>query len=267
MPNFIIDHYTPTEESAHHEDNRLDSRAGQVEFLTTCRYIDKYLSPGAKILEIGAASGKYSHHYARRGYIVDAVEPVPFNVTQFDKNTQDGEQVTVTIADARDLSNFADETYDLTLILGPLYHVFTEADKKQVISEALRVTKPGGVLFAAHLTSDSTLFEGGFRSKRFDIPKMLETAYIDPATFSCRSDESTVFELVRKEDIDRLMAGFPVTRLHYVAADLYAHHMRPELEAMDEDLFRLYMQYHFAVCERGDMVGLSHHVLDVFRKN
>jgi SAM-dependent methyltransferase len=266
MANFIIDHYTPADETERSEDNRLDSRVGQVEFLTTCRYIDKYLEDGARILEIGAASGKYSHYYARQGYIVDAVEPVPYNVAQFDKNTQEGELVTITLGDARDLSDFADEAYDLTLILGPLYHLFTETDKSRVISEALRVTKPGGVLFAAHCISDATIFDQGFKRQGFSVPEMIRSGYIDPVTFRCRSDEKLVFEIVRKEDIDRLMADFPVTRLHYVATDLYAHHMIRELEAMDEDLFRLYMQYHFAVCERGDMVGISHHVLDVFRK-
>jgi SAM-dependent methyltransferase len=266
MQEYIINHYTPADKAERSEDNRLDSRIGQVEFLTTCRYIDKYLTDDAKILELGAASGKYSHHYARKGYTVDAVEPVPFNVEKFKENTLDGEKVTITLGDARDLSVFADNTYDLTLILGPLYHLFTESNKKQIISEALRVTKPGGVLFAAHCISDASIFDQGFKRQGYSVPEMIRLGYIDPVTFRCRSDEKLVFEIVRKEDIDALMADFTIARLHYVATDLYAHHMIPELEAMDEDLFMLYLQYHYAVCERGDMVGLSHHVLDVFRK-
>jgi SAM-dependent methyltransferase len=221
-------------------------------------------------MELGAASGKYSHHYAKKGYAVDAVEPVPFNVEKFKENTRDGENVTIVLGDARDLSAFADNTYDLTLILGPLYHLFTEADKKQVISEALRVTKPGGVLFAAYCISDASIFDQGFKRQLFDVGEYQNLSKIDPITFEVYSfglpGEPDIFELVRKEDIDALMADFPTTRLHYVATDLYAHHMVPELEAMDEDLFKLYLQYHFAVCERVDMVGISHHVLDVFQK-
>jgi SAM-dependent methyltransferase len=267
MQNYIISRYTPKDADGFSEDNRLDSRVGQVEFLTTCRYIDKYLTAGARILELGAASGKYSHHYARQGYVVDAVELVPFNVAKFKENTQNGENVTISLGDARDLSAFADNTYDVTLILGPLYHLFTEADKKQVISEALRVTKQGGVLFAAYCISDASIFDQGFKRQGFSVAEMIERGYIDPVTFRCRSDEKLVFEIVRKEDIDALMAHFPtVKRLHYVATDLYAHHMMSELEAMDEMLFNLYLQYHFAICERPDMVGISHHVLDVFRK-
>jgi len=47
------------------EDNRLSSRHGTVEFLTTMRYIERYLTPGAKIIEIGAGTGRYSHKLAR----------------------------------------------------------------------------------------------------------------------------------------------------------------------------------------------------------
>ena len=61
------------------EDERLQSRHGSVEFLTTMRYIEKYLKPGMKIIEIGAGTGKYSHALAQRGYQVDAVELVEHN--------------------------------------------------------------------------------------------------------------------------------------------------------------------------------------------
>ena len=45
--------------SDYDEDARLDStRAHNLEFLTTMRYIQKYLKPGAKILEVGAATGR-----------------------------------------------------------------------------------------------------------------------------------------------------------------------------------------------------------------
>ena len=66
--------------SARDEHERFASRHGSVEFLTTVRYIGQYLEPGMKILEIGAASGRYSHYFARQGYKVDAVELIPHNI-------------------------------------------------------------------------------------------------------------------------------------------------------------------------------------------
>ena len=57
------------------ENSRLNrSPAAKVEFITTTRYIGKYLKPGNKLLDIGAGAGEYSLHYANEGYSVTAVE-------------------------------------------------------------------------------------------------------------------------------------------------------------------------------------------------
>ena len=69
------------------EDNRLRSRHGSVEFLTTMRYVQMYLRPGMRVLEIGAATGKYSHTLARQGCKADAVELVQHNIDIFNANT------------------------------------------------------------------------------------------------------------------------------------------------------------------------------------
>ena len=132
------------------EDNRLLSRYGSVEYRTTMRYIEKYLRPGMRILEIGAATGRYSHTLARQGHRVDAVELLEHNIEAFRRNTQPGESVTITQGNATDLSAFADDTYDVTLLLGPMYHLFTEEEQLAALSEAVRVTRKGGVVFAAY---------------------------------------------------------------------------------------------------------------------
>ena len=73
--------------SNYDEDNRLRSKHGMVEFLTTMRYIEKYLQPGMRILEVGAATGRYSHALAQAGYQVDAVELVEHNIEIFRQKT------------------------------------------------------------------------------------------------------------------------------------------------------------------------------------
>ena len=75
------------------EDGRLLTRAGNVEFTTTMHFIGKYLRPGMRILEVGAATGRYSHTLARMGYRVDAVELVQHNIDIFREKTQPGENV------------------------------------------------------------------------------------------------------------------------------------------------------------------------------
>ena len=108
---YLIDFY-----NQYDEDSRLAPRHGSVEFLTTMRYIEKYIRPGHRVLEVGAGTGRYSHALAGRGYAVDAVELVEHNIEIFRQNTRPGEPVTITQGNAMDLSAFPDDAYDICLL-------------------------------------------------------------------------------------------------------------------------------------------------------
>ena len=247
------------------EDSRLLSRYGSVEYRTTMRYIEKYLRPGMRVLEIGAATGRYSHTLARQGHRVDAVELLAHNIEAFKANTQHGESVTITQGNATDLSAFADNTYDITLLLGPMYHLFTEEEQLAALSEAVRVTRKDGVVFAAYCGNDATILQ--FCFLRGMLKDEHYRALVDPVTFKAKSDPIDLFVLHRPEEICALRSRFAVTPLHLVASDGYANYMRAALTEMDEDLFEAYLRYHFATCERQDMLGYSNHYLDIFRKD
>ena len=259
-------HYLNEFYSHYDEDGRLSKKHGSVEFLTTMRYIGKYIKPGDRVLEVGAGTGRYSHALARQGYTVDAVELIGHNIDVFQNNTQPGENISITQGNALDLSAFSDNTYDITLLLGPLYHLYTKEDKRQALREAIRVTRPGGVIFAAYVISDGCLLDEGFLRGNINVAEYVKTGLLDRETFAAKSEPKDLFELVRKEDVDELMRDFPTTRLHYVASDGCALLLRDAIDAMDDDAFALYLNYHFATCERADLLGVTSHALDVFRK-
>lgn len=247
------------------EDGRLRSRHGMVEYLTTMRYVERYLQPGMRILEVGAGTGRYSHALARAGYRVDAVELLEHNIDIFRQNMLPDEPVTVTQGNAMDLSAFASDTYDMTLLLGPMYHLFTKDDQLAALSEAIRVTKKGGIVVAAYCMGDASVLSYGF--VRGKIHEIIEKCMLDPVTFNTFSNPWDIFELYRKEDIDALRSRFPVTQLHFVATDGYTNHIRDVVDGMDEKTYEVYLNYHFATCERPDMIGYSHHTIDIFRKD
>lgn len=256
---YLEDYY-----QSYDEEGRLLSRHGMVEYLTTMHYIEKYLKPGMRIIEIGAGTGRYSHALAQKGYFVDAVELIEHNIEIFRQHTLPGESVTITQGNATDLSAFADATYDITLLLGPMYHLFTKEEQQRALSEALRVTANNGIVFAAYCMGDASILCYGFI--RGHIHEIINKCMIDTKTFQAFSKPWDLFELYRKEDIDALRSQFPVEQLHFVASDGYTNHMRDVVDAMDDATYKLFLQYHFATCERQDMVGYSHHTLDIFRK-
>lgn len=171
--------------------------------------------------------------------------------------------VTVTQGDACDLGFIEDNKYDITLLLGPMYHLFKEKDRIRALSEAIRVTKTGGVIFCAYLETNINIYQKFHAGTFNDIVKK---GLIDD-DFNAQPVPEGLFMPCRREDIDRLLEGFSVTRLHYVGTDMLHRYMMNAINDMDDETFEQYMAFHYKICERSDCTGLSNHILDVLRKN
>lgn len=256
----IINHY-----EGYNEDSRFEERWCWIEYYTTLYYIRQYLRRGCRILDVGAGTGRYSIVLATEGYDVTAVELVAHNLGVLRSKITPDMQITALKGNALDLSQFADESFDLTLVFGPLYHLFTEADKKRAISEALRVTKTGGVVMAAYCITDGPMVNYVFRKLLFH--EMLEREVLKGDGWKFHAENGGfLFEHVTKAEIEQLMEGFRVERLHYVATDGLLSFLMERLEDMDEEMFCAALRYHLSVCEREDLVGATAHSLDIFRK-
>jgi SAM-dependent methyltransferase len=229
------------------------------------RYINKYLEKGMRVLEVGAGTGRYSITLAEQGYQVDAIELIEHNIDILKSKVMPEYNIVVKQGNALDLSDYSDNTFDVTLVLGPMYHLFNIDDKKKALAESLRVTKKGGVVLVAYCINEGTMIVWGF--VRGNILEGIENGLIDLNKYQCLSNPSLIFEMHRKEDIEELMVGFDVEPLHYVATDLATNFLRDTIDAMDDKMFQTYLDYHFKICERADLVGATHHSLDIFRKN
>ena len=115
--------------SSREEDKRLLSKHGNVEFFVTTEYINRYLTKNDRILEIGCGTGRYALHYARKNHRVDAIELMAEHLEVLNNNRLLGDDVCAVQGNALDLSVYADKTFDVTLLLGPMYHLFTCEDK------------------------------------------------------------------------------------------------------------------------------------------
>ena len=248
----------------HDEDSRFSSNSGRVEYLTTISYIQKYLFPGAKILEIGAGSGRYSHALATTGYTVDAVELLDTNIEKIRSGMKDGEPLRIFKGNATDLSFLESASYDVVLLLGPMYHLYEEEDKHRALSEALRLTKPGGILMSAYCMADSAILMQAFI--KGNAKALIENGLLNPETFQTHSRPEDIFELYTVSEIENLTKNLPVRRLHLVSQDLSAMFLKNTLDSMDEETFDLFMRYHLTVCERYDLIGAGNHTLDILKK-
>ena len=258
--NYLEEYY-----SNYDEDGRLLSRHGQVEYLTTMRYIEECLEgiPDPGILEVGAGTGRYSVTLAKQGLQVTAVELIEHNLDILISKLDGTEPITAMQGNALDLSRFADDSFDLTMLLGPMYHLYTKEDKLKALSEAVRVTKAGGHILVAYCMNEPTVIQYVFGLNHLHEVMDLKMLTSD---WHCISEPKDLFELVRTEEIAELDETVPVKRVKLVATDGATNYMREYIDAMDDETFDKWMDFHFTICERQDLIGASHHTLDILQK-
>ncbi|MFI6344146.1 class I SAM-dependent methyltransferase [Streptomyces sp. NPDC050560] len=147
----IVRFYTETID----EVGRLTASAdGRLEMVRTQELLRRSLpAPPGRILDVGGGPGAHAEWLVADGYTVHLVDPVPRHIGQARRTG-----ATVELGDAR-LLTAEDASYDVVLLLGPLYHLIERTDRDQALSEAYRVLKPGGLLAAAGINRYASLFE------------------------------------------------------------------------------------------------------------
>lgn len=244
------------------EEKRLISRHGTVEYVVSMKYIHDYLSEDKsdKILDIGAGTGRYSVALANEGYDVTAVELVKYNLGILKSKCS---SVKAYQGTALNLSRFEDESFDVTLLFGPMYHLYTFDDKLKALNEAKRVTKNGGTILTAYCMNDYAVLTYAFKENNLKDCIAKNKIAED---FHCVSEPEDLYDYVRIDDINELDKAAGLERIKIIAPDGPANYMRQVLNAMDEETFETFIKYQLTVAERQDMIGASAHTVDILRK-
>ena len=243
------------------EDHRLTTRHGIVEFTTSMKYIHDYIPEGEslKILDVGAGTGRYSIPLSREGHNVTAVELVQHNLEVLESKH---EHVNCWPGNAMDLSFLPDDKFDITLLFGPMYHLMTQDEKLKAFSEARRVTKNGGHIFAAYVMNDYSVITYCFKQNK--IKECVARNSLTEEFHSIPTDDD-LYCYLRLEDINELNEKSGLVREKIIAAVGAADYIRRELNALDEESFAWFIKYHLANCERPELLGASSHVVDILR--
>lgn len=252
------------------EEKRLDTRHGQIEFRVTMKYVHDCLNrlteemrcsaEQVKILDIGAATGRYSVPLCEEGYNVTAVELVKYNLGILKKKNSN---VTAMQGNALNLKKLKDDTFDLTLLFGPMYHLMTSGEKIQALREAKRVTRPGGYILVAYIMNEYAFVIRAIQENM--IHESIEKGMLTE-DFHVVPNEDSVYDFVRIEDIDSFNEAVGVVREKIISPDGPANYIRPFVNRLDDEGFEYLVKYQLATCERMDIIGAAAHTVDILRK-
>lgn len=253
------------------EEKRLNSRHGQIEYRITMKYIHEYIAQEytnkgisneeIKILDIGAGTGRYSVALSEEGFDVTAVELVKYNLGIL---KQKGSKVNAMQGNACNLKKLKNEQFDVTLLFGPMYHLFTKEDKLKALSEAKRVTKPGGLIFVAYVMNEYGVITYAFKERHI-LECMQENRLSD--SFQTKSEIKDLYDYMRIENIDALNEEVGLERVKILSPDGPANYMRPFLNQLTDEEFEYFVRYQLATCERKDLIGAGAHTVDILRKD
>ncbi|MCR4610995.1 MAG: class I SAM-dependent methyltransferase [Lachnospiraceae bacterium] len=250
------------------EDKRLKTRHGSVEYSVTLHYIMKYINKlnPSTVVDIGAGTGAYTLPILHKANQVIAIDLVKYNLGRLKQNVdkldpESESKLTCYKRDARKLRAIDDNISDMTLLLGPMYHLDTLDKRKKALSEAIRITKPGGVIFVGYIMNEYAVIMHGFNEHT--ILDDIDSGRLDDS-FKINNEDRT-YCFARLEDIDEVNKDMSVKRDTIFSPDGAANYLRPMLNSLSEEEFEEYINYQLRVSERKDLLGASAHVVDVLK--
>ena len=224
------------------------------------KVLDRKTALDIKIMDIGAGTGAYCIPLADEGYTVSAVEMVKHNLGILKKKTK---LVNARQGNACNMKKYADDTFDVTLLFGPMYHLFSNEDKIKALSEAKRITKPGGVIFVAYVMNEYGVITYCFKERH--IREIMENHRLTE-DFHTVSQVENLYDYVRIEDINKLNQQCGLKRKMIISPDGAADYMRQYLNKLDEEEFQYFLDYQLSICERQDLIGAGAHTVDILIK-
>jgi SAM-dependent methyltransferase len=255
------------------EETRLQHGASRLEELRTRELILRHgpESP-ATVLDVGAGAGPYSFWLAERGYEVRLIDASP-RLVEVARVRNEGEKYQLSscaIGDARALED-PEGSAEMVLLLGPLYHLVEERDRRIALTEALRVLRQGGVVIAAAISRWASALDGLSREFLRDPDFAAIVAHdMGDGRHENPTNEPEYFTTAyfhRPEDLRREVtdAGFDVEALYGIEGPGW---MFPDFEERwaDPDRRRILVDTARALESEPDVIGCSAHLLIVGRK-
>lgn len=238
MSTVVKDYY---EQNSDYEWERLNDPYSKIEFCSTLHLIDKYFPATGSICDIGSGPGRYAIELLKRGYNVTLFElsQNELNIAEQKINELGLTAEAYICENALNMHQLPTESYDAVLVMGPLYHILEEADRKQIVRETSRILKKDGVAIFAYINSWGCLKAGV--TEFSDSFSKLENVYdyLDELKLDAERGFTECYFTtppIAKEEV--VGGGFEI--LSYAGAEGFLAGIRPEVGRLYKEAPEVY---------------------------
>ena len=242
------------------EEKRLQSKAGQVEKITTLREVSKLINKYSKILDVGAGTGVYSIPLADEVSEVVAFEPASNNYKQLVAKVKDKNLKNIIFENksSLEMDNLNNKYFDVILLFGPMYHLSDEKDRLETFQQAKRVLKDDGYILISYINHDMI----PMTETKFDCNFFESDTYISgkqrlvnrPFVFFTLSECT---EMIEKENL---------SIIRKIGPSGFSEILSERIDEMSDVSYQRYLDWHLNHCDKEELLGASNHYLFVCRK-
>lgn len=256
----IIRHY-----NGYQEDNRAkESRSAGLEFHYTKKILSEYITSKSRLVELGCATGYYGMYFADKCAEYTGVDLSPDNIAVFHEKiaTERKENVRAIVGDATALSDFSDNSFDIVLCLGPMYHLPRE-ERLMVFEECYRIARPGAILAFAYINGLGAYVAACIHD---ELRSKYPNAGTNQSVFELRTDDQLpgVFFFTSSEEMECDAKQKKLEIIKNCGVDF--NFAACAIDVMSEEQFACYMELADKMSGSQSCTGLSSHALLICRK-
>ncbi len=256
--------------SVEREWSRLERH--RTEFAVTLRALTDYLPlPSASILDVGGGPGRYAIELTRRGYIVTLFDLSSglLDYARIKAREAGIELAGYVLGTATNLHQFADASFDAVLLMGPLYHLRDDSERRQAIQEAKRVLRPGGLIFSAFLARYAFIqylckFEPATIMQELEsVQRVIDTGLRSPEPGTTWDSQTYCAHPI---EVKPLMESEAFESLDLIAGEGIASHNEEQINQLSGELWETWVDLNYRLGRDPSVQGAAEHLLYVGRK-
>lgn len=244
--------------------NRLQRH--KIEFDITKRYLDKYITgESLEVFDIGGGPGRYAFYLAEKGHKVSLLDLSNKNIEVAKEKAR---ELNINLekyihGNALELGEY-EQKYDVILLMGPLYHLVKDADRKQALEGALRLLKPGGIIVTSFISKYAPIQDHLlYLDEIEDVQSLLD--YLNNGENNGDKGFTTAYFSSPEEAVG-LMSGFGLRELAFAGVENILGCKEQAICELGELQYNKWIEIGFKLSTDKNVIGTSQHFLYIGQK-